>query len=1176
MKPFVHLHCHSEYSMLDGACRVADMVAAASEQAMPAVALTDHGVMYGVIPFYQAAKDKGVKAIIGCEVYITEGSRFDRKTETSARSHANHLVLLATNEVGYRNLVRLVSLAHLEGFYYKPRVDKEILAKYAEGLIGMSACLKGEVPCRLVDDDEKGALAIAGTYADIFGKDRFFLEIQDHMIPEQRKANRAMVGLAKKTGLGLVATNDVHYLKREHAKAHEVLLCLQTQTVLSDPKRMRYASDEFYFKTGDEMAQLFREVPESISNTVRIAERCNVQMTFDVLHFPIYEVPKPHTQKGYLLKLCVEGLQRLYGVENPDRPKNDREKELVDRYRYELGIIEKTGFINYFLVVWDFIRFAKTNGIPVGPGRGSGAGSLVAYLLGITGIDPLRYGLIFERFLNPERVSPPDFDIDFCQTRRGEVIEYVKEKYGRENCAQIITFGSLGAKTVIRDVGRVLELPFSECDRLAKLVPEDPKITLKKAMEINPEFKKAYETNENCKRILDYGFVLEGLFRNAGTHAAGVVIGEKPLIEIVPLARDKEGQTITQYSMEPIGKIGLLKMDFLGLKTLTVIQEAVELIKRTRGEAVDIDKIPVDDTLTYELLQRGDAVGVFQFESGGMRDLLSKLGPTMIEELIAMNALYRPGAMQFIDSYINRKHGREPIEYAHPLMEPVLKETYGYMVYQEQVQRVANVLAGFSLGMADLLRRAIGKKKPEEMAKMRAKFIDGCAATHQIPAKKAGEIFADIEKFAGYGFNKSHSAAYSVVAFQTAYLKAHYPEEFMAALLSSEMGNLDKIPIFINECRAMGLEILPPHVNESEVRFKPVKGGIRYGLAGIKNVGEGAAREVVEARARGPYLGMMDFCSRVQGQAVNKKTLESLIRCGAFDIGDIHRARRFNGVDFAMNRAAAALRDKASGQGNLFDMMGGGAAQTLHDGQIPEVEPWHESELLIGERELLGVYMSGHPLSQYEGVLKRYQLTTVEGLPGLEDGSQTRLGGLIGGLTQRFTRKKDPMAVFRLEDLDGNVEVVVYPEAYRDNREVLAPDRAVMVCGEVRKEESAVKILASEIYPLEETPRLFADHMGIHVTSSQAEQGVLEKVRDRLALHPGRTPVKICLQFQGGEKVFLDTDGSYRVTCDETLIQEVERLVGEEHVYVAVNPVACRKPRKTRFRGGEDGWDGGG
>jgi DNA polymerase-3 subunit alpha len=1169
MTPFVHLHVHTEYSMLDGACRIADMTDAAVAQKMPAVAITDHGVMYGVIPFYKAAKDKGIKPIIGCEVYMAEGSRFDRKTEHSSKSHSNHLVLLATNEAGYRNLVRLVSAAHLEGFYYKPRIDKEILAKHAQGLIALSSCLKGEIPQRLVEDDGEGAAKVARQYMDIMGPGNFFLEVQDHMIPEQRKANKGVVALAKKMGLGIVATNDVHYLKQEHAEAHEVLLCLQTQTVLSDPKRMRYHSSEFFFKSGDQMAALFREIPESITNTLRIAERCDVGFSFNELHFPIFQVPQPFSQKDYLVKLCHDGLRLIYGVENPDQPRDGREKELVDRYRYELGVIDKTGFINYFLVVWDFIHFAKTHGIPVGPGRGSGAGSLVAYLLGITGIDPLRYGLIFERFLNPERVSPPDFDIDFCQTRRGEVIEYVKEKYGRENCAQIITFGSLGAKTVIRDVGRVLELPFSECDRLAKLVPEDPKITLKKAMEINPDFKKAYETNENCKRILDYGFVLEGLFRNAGTHAAGVVIGEKPLIEIVPLTRDKEGQIITQYSMDPIGKIGLLKMDFLGLKTLTVIQEAVNLVRQTRGETVDIDRIPVDDKLTFELLQRGDAVGVFQFESGGMRDLLSKLGPTMIEELIAMNALYRPGAMQFIDSFINRKHGREPIEYAHPLQEPILKETYGYMVYQEQVQRVANVLAGFSLGMGDLLRRAIGKKKADEMSSMRAQFVAGCAKTSQIPAKKSEEIFDMIEKFAGYGFNKSHSAAYSVVAFQTAYLKAHYPEEFMAALLSCEMGNLDKIPVFINECRAMGLEILPPHINEADTRFKPVKGGIRYGLAGVKNVGEGAARELVAERERsGPYKGLMDFCARVQSQQVNKKTLESLIRCGAFDFPGMHRSRLFGGIDFAMNRASAAQRDKQSGQASLFDMLDAGDTRTLSDSQLPEAQPWHESDLLVGERELLGVYMSGHPLSQYEKLLARYQLTDVQGLSEIEDGKSTRLGGLISSLTQRFTKKKDPMAVLRLEDLDGNVEVVVYPEAYQEYKGVLQADKAVLLCGDVKHEENEVKLIASEVYPLEDAPKLFAERLSIHLPAGHLSDALMLELRGLLEAHPGRTTVVVCLQFASGEKVFLDTDNTYKVTCDEALISKIEHLVGVDSVYVAVNPAPCRKPRRQRFKGG--------
>jgi DNA polymerase-3 subunit alpha len=1164
--------------MLDGACRIrdlmgekakkkgeADRISAVSALGMSAVAITDHGVMYGVIPFYEAARDSGIKPIIGCEVYITGGSRFDRKTEDHSKSQAHHLILLATNEQGYRNLVRLTSMAHLEGFYYKPRIDHELLSQYAAGLIGLSACLKGEVPSRLLDDDEPGALKLAAYYAEVFGKDHFYLEIQDHLMPEQRKVNKALVALAKKTGLGLVATNDAHYIKREHAEAHEMMLCLQTQTVLSDPKRMKYPSSEFYFKSGDEMAQIFREVPESITNTVRIAERCNLEFDFNGLHFPQFTVPPETSQKGYLVELCHEGLFKRYGVQACSQPRDDREKLLVERCNYELSVIEKTGFINYFLVVWDFIHYAKTKNIPVGPGRGSGAGSLVAYLLEITGIDPIRYELIFERFLNPERVSPPDFDIDFCQTRRDEVINYVKDKYGRENCAQIITFGSLGAKTVIRDLGRVLELPFAECDRLAKMIPDDPKISLAKALEQNPEFKKAYETEANCKRILDYGFVLEGLFRNAGTHAAGVVIGEKPLIEIVPLARDKEGQVITQYAMEPIGKIGLLKMDFLGLKTLTVIQEAVDLIKQTAGVTINMETIPVDDKATFELFQRGDTVGVFQFESTGMRESLRKLGPAVIEELIAMNALYRPGPMEFIDSFINRKFGREKIEYGHPLMESILKETYGYMIYQEQVQRVANVLAGFSLAMGDNLRRAIGKKKADEMAKMRAKFVEGCARTNRIPVNQAEDVFNMIDKFAGYGFNKSHSAAYSVVAFQTAYLKTHYPAEFMSALLSSEMGNLDKIPVLITECRAMGLEVMPPHVNESEVRFSPAPQAVRYGLAGIKNVGEGAAREVVAERKRkGPYKGLMDFCQRLQGQLINKKVIESLIRCGAFDLPGSDRARMIAGVDFALNRANAAARDKASGQTSLFDMMAASPHVSVDDTSLPPADRMSESELLAGERELLGIYMTGHPLSQYASLLERYQLTSVQKLRTLESGSITRLGGLIATLVPRLTKKKEPMAILKLEDLDGSIEVVVYPEAYREYKHILVQDQAIMLCGEVRFEDDVPRMIAQEIYLLRDCPTLFVERVRIHFPTGRlsSEPEIMTWVREILNSHPGRTDVHICLEFPSGEKVFLNTDIQYKVTCDESLIKALENTLGENSVYVVVNSNACRKPKR--------------
>ncbi|MDD4869507.1 MAG: DNA polymerase III subunit alpha, partial [Kiritimatiellae bacterium] len=1015
-KQFVHLHLHSSYSLLDGACRVEQVVSTAAANNMPAVAITDHGVMYGIIDFYKTARDAGVKPILGCEVYVTQGSLTDRKID-GARMSNNHLVLLVKDETGYHNLCRLVTTAHLEGFYYKPRIDKQLLAKYHEGLLGLSACLKGEVASNLMNDDMEAAERSAGEYIDILGKGNFFLEIMDNGMAEQRKVSKLIKELSGKTGIPMVATNDVHYLEKSHAPAHEVLLCLQTQTVLSDPNRMRLPTAEFYMKKRDEMEPLFKEFPGAMDRTIEIAEMCNVELQFGKLHFPSFNAPKGMTQRNYLIKLGKEGLEQKYGLKNFDHPSSDQEREIVERFNHELGVIDKTGYINYYLVVWDFVHFAKTAGIPVGPGRGSGGGSLLAYALGITSIDPIRYGLIFERFLNPERISPPDFDIDFCQARRGEVIEYVKNKYGRENVAQIITFGSLGAKTVIRDVGRVLEIPYGDCDKLSKMVPEDPNMNLKLALDMNPEFKKTYETNPDCKRILDYGFVLEGLYRNQGTHAAGVVIGEKPLAEIIPLGRDKDKQIVTQYSMEPLGDIGLLKMDFLGLKTLTVIKETIDLVKDTTGKIIDLDNLPMDDKLTYELFNRGDTIGVFQLESPGMRDLIRRVGIDRIEDLIAMIALYRPGPMNMLDDYVNRKTGKSKIIYDHPLLEPVLKETYGVMLYQEEVQKAANVLAGYSLGQADILRKAMGKKKLEVMEDQRAKFIAGCGKTHKIQAKLAGKIFDTMAKFAGYGFNKAHSAGYAIISYQTAYLKANYPAEFMAALLSSEIGNADKLPVFINEAIEMDLKILPPDVNESGVRFKPLERAVRFGLAGIKNVGEGASAAIVTERQKNnKFTGLVNFCSRIDGQAVNKKVIESLVRSGAFDSTDENRAKLFGAIDFAMSRAAQASRDKRSGQGNLFDLLDHSQEVTTGE-NLPDCVPWHESELLAAEKELLGIYLSGHPLTKYATLLQRYQLTTVQKLKELADRTPTRLGGIISQIDKKISKKKEPWAIIQLEDL---------------------------------------------------------------------------------------------------------------------------------------------------------------
>ncbi|OQA26515.1 MAG: DNA polymerase III subunit alpha [Verrucomicrobia bacterium ADurb.Bin345] len=1165
--PFTHLHFHTEYSLLDGACQVDRTMTTAQELGMSAVAVTDHGSLYGVVDFYKQAKSAGIKPILGCEVYVASGRMQDRKTE-SGKSYANHLVLLAQNETGYRNLVKMVSLAHLEGFYYKPRIDKELLSGHAKGLIALSSCLKGEVTSAAAQGQVDAAVKAAGVYADIMGPGNFYLELQDHGIAEQRTANRHLLEVARKLKLPIVATNDVHYLKPEHAEAHEVLLCLQTQTVMTDPKRMRYQSDQFYMKSGEQMLALFPDHPEALSNTMDIADRCNVDLHLEKeLHFPQYEVPAGTDQKTYLWKLTREGLARRYGIANFDRPANDTERLICERAEFELKVIEQTGFINYFLVVWDFIRFAHEQQIPVGPGRGSGAGSIVAYALGITGIDPLRYNLIFERFLNPERVSPPDFDIDFCQNRRGEVIEYVRQKYGRDNVAQIITFGTLGAKTVIRDIGRVLEIPLKECDLLAKMIPEDPGMTLENALKQSPEFHKACDSNPNAKRIMKYAPVLEGLPRNPGTHAAGVVIGEKPLIEIIPLTRDKNGETITQFEMKPIGQIGLLKMDFLGLKTLTVIQEAVDNVRMTQQVTLDMSGLPMDDAATFDLLNRGDTVGVFQVESKGMRDLLRRIGLTRFEDLIAMIALFRPGPMNMLENYVNRKHGKVQIVNDHPLLEPVLKETYGVMLYQEQVQQAANVLAGFSLGQGDLLRRAMGKKDPKEMARMRDTFVQGCLKTNRIPKPKAEKIFDNIERFAGYGFNKSHSAAYAILSYQTAYLKAHYPVEFMAALLTSEIGNFDKLPVLVAEAREMGVEVLPPNVNDSVVRFKPEGKGIRYGLAGVKTIGAGAVEALVKEReANGPYAGFVDFCCRVDSQMVNRKTLEGLIKCGAFDFTHLSRGRLFNGMDTVLSHASGRQRDRQSGQANLFDVLAPETNQNSDD-MLPPADPWPESTMLSEERNLIGFYISGHPLTAHEWALKTFCLADARGLENMAAGSLTRIGGLVSQMEKRLTKKtQEPWATFRLEDLNASVNVMVFPEAFRDYGVFLQNEAPVMVCGELAKEEQQIRIKAAEIYPLKDVHRFFADRVSIHVPAVGIEDEKLRHIREILARHPGETAVTLCLVFPSGEKVFVNADRTFKVAATEAFVRDIEHAVGEGSVYIGVDKRPCR-----RSNGGRNG-----
>ncbi|MBN2162947.1 MAG: DNA polymerase III subunit alpha [Pontiellaceae bacterium] len=1177
--PFCHLHFHTCYSLLDSAVKVKDAVKAAKEMGMDYLAMTDHGVLFGAVEFYKACRGAGIKPIIGCEVYVARhGVEFTQNsTDPAVRSQRNnmHLVLLAETQEGYENLVRLVSKAHLEGVHYKPRIDKEWLRQYSKGLIGLAACLRGEVTeaCLLGELDK--AEALAREYSDILGPNNFFLEIQDHGLADQKTALPNIIEISKRTGLPLVATNDVHYVRKEHAEAHDVLICLQRGDLVADPNRHRYEGDQFYMKSGAEMAALFPDHPEAISNTIEIARRCNVEFFFpekaEDLHFPEFPLPDGFSKDlDYLVHLGKRGLKKLYDIEDLDNPKDEREKEINERFYYEVSVIVKTNYINYFLVVADFIQWARRQGIPVGPGRGSGAGSLLAYSLEITTIDPLKYSLIFERFLNPDRVSPPDFDIDFCPTKRYQVIQYVREKYGHDCVAQIITFGTLGAKTLMRDLGRVLEIPLPECDKLAKLIPDTPGTTLEKALAESPDFKRATETDENARRIMRYARLLEGLPRHTGMHAAGVVIGEKPLIEIIPLTVEpKEKLTVVQFEKGPTEEIGLLKMDFLGLKNLTIIYEACDLIKRNHGIAIDPEKLPIDDQKTFELLARGDTVGVFQLESGGMRDTLRQVNPDCIEDIIAILALYRPGPMQFIPTYTKRKHGQEEIKYDHPILEPILKETNGIIVYQEQIQQAARDLAGFTLGEGDILRRAMGKKKPEVMAQQRGKFVDGCLSANQIPEKQANMIFDNIEKFAQYGFNKSHSTAYGFVTYQTAWLKAHYPAEFMAALLSGEMGNSEKLTGFIGEAKEVGIEVMAPCVNESIARFNAVPdgSGIRFGMAAIKGVGEGVVADIVRERDdNGLYTGLMDFCARVP--SANKKVLENLIRSGAFDFTGVHRARLFAGIDTAIGRAAEALKDKASGQCSMFDMLADTEESKgeSSDEELPEVKPWSESDMLAAEKELIGFYISGHPLAQHEWALDRFALTRMKDITKLPPGTRTRIGGMVTEMRKLFTKKdQKPMATFRLEGLEGSISAIIFPGPYEQYGDLLADDATLMFGGIMMEEDGGdTKLQVMEIFPLEQATSLFCDRVSIHLPEMGVNEQVIKILRNITDAHPGSIPLNLCIEFVDGQKVFINADHAFRVRPSPEFERQVEHAIGEGLVYIAGKSDALRNPPPER------------
>ena len=1084
-KDFVHLHVHSDYSLLDGCCRMDRLMDRAVELGMSAMALTDHGNLFGAISFVKQAEKRGIKPIIGCEGYlVTDHKNDERPGRENHKSY--HLGLLAKNFEGYQNLCKVVSDAHVDGFYYRPRTDLEKLAEHAKGLIGFTGCMQGWIPQLILRGQEEEAEQALGQMIDIFGKENYFVELHNHGIEEQAQLVPPLIKLAKKFGLKTIASNDVHYVKGEDWAPHDALLCIQTGSKLDDTNRMRYEAREFYLKSREEMEDLFREVPESIVNTFAVAEMCEVKLPFGENNYPVFTMPpeiKTEVSDNieYLRKLCVEGLQERYEVayeEASDREEEDSQaKELSERLDYELGVIGKTGFNDYFLIVADFMNWAREKGVPVGPGRGSGAGCLVAYVLGITDIDPLRFGLLFERFLNPERVSPPDFDIDFCMRRRGEVIEYVRDKYGRDCVANIITFGTFGAKMVIRDVARVRDLPYAEADKLAKMIPDDLNISLEDALAKSPELAGEYKNNPIAKQIVDTGRVIEGMVRNSGTHAAGVIIADRPLKELVPLTK-QDGILTTQYPKDPVEELGLLKMDFLGLKTLTVISETEAHIRKKEGlEEFRVTGVPLEDVPTFKLLNDAQTIGVFQLESEGMRRLCRQMTISNVDEIIALIALYRPGPMDWIPDYIKGKEDPSTIQFPHPLLEDVCAETYGVMVYQEQVMEAARRIAGYTLGGADILRRAMGKKKPEEMAKQREIFVKGAKEVNKIESKKANDIFNILEKFAGYGFNKSHSAAYGMISYQTAYLKANHPVDFMAGVLACELGNSEKLSHFLGECHDMGISVLGPDVNESGENFTPLDGegdglgSIRFGLSAVKGVGDIAGKLIVEERLRnGPFTDFGDLVERVDGKALNKRVLESLIKTGGFDALYQNRAALLSDLDRAMGEAQLRRKDREAGQANLFDMMGGeeetDEASSENFGPngnnpVPEMD---NLQKLKFEKELLGFFLSGHPVDTLMGLGPLVDTLRYEDLENLTEKISFRLCGVVSEVERRYTKKDaKPWARFNLLAKERDLSLPMFPEAYTKYGEVLADGELMVVTGVASVKDGETRISVDKV-----------------------------------------------------------------------------------------------------------------
>ncbi len=1131
-RAFVHLHNHTEFSLLDGASRISDLVRSAKKQGMPAIAITDHGVMYGVYQFYKEACQVGIKPIIGCEVYMAQRTRHDRVVQHDGSPY--HLVLLAENLQGYRNLLKLVSQAFIDGFYYKPRVDWELLEEHHDGLIALSACLAGEIPQAILADDLDHARQTALRFSRLFGKDRFYLELQDHRLPEQKTVNRALVEMGKALDLPLVATNDIHYTRKEDARTHDILLCIQTGKTVHETGRMRFPTEEFYLKSGDEMAALFSDCPEALENTLKIADRCNLKLGSDEMHLPHYELPSGFTAEEYLKKLCYERLPVRYPEPN---------QEILDRLERELHVINSMGYPGYFLIVWDFIRFARQRNIPVGPGRGSAAGSIVAYLLEITDLDPLPYGLLFERFLNPERISMPDIDVDFCFERRDEVIRYVVERYGSDRVAQIITFGTMAARAAIKDVGRALNMPYSEVDRTAKMVPEVLKMTIEKALESSSDLRDLYESSPDSKLLMDTAMALEGMPRHASVHAAGVVISKEPLTDYVPLQKTNDDHIVTQFHMEMLEDFGLLKMDFLGLRTLTVINDTLQEIRKAGGPELDLRNMKFDDEKTYRMLSDGETIGIFQLESSGMRDLIRRLKPACFEDIIDLLALYRPGPLGsgMVEDYIQRKHGDKKITYIHPLLESILKETHGIIVYQEQVMKLVSVIAGFTLSQADLLRRAIGKKKVDVLQAQKEAFCNG-ASENGVPLEISEELFNLIMQFADYGFNKSHSAAYAVVSYQTAYLKANYPLAFMAALLTSCMGNTDKIARYIEEARRMNLEILPPDVNESLINFTVAGSKIRFGLAAVKNVGKGAIESIIAVRSeQGSFTSLRDFCEKVDLRVVNKRVVESLVKCGAFDSTGYHRSQLLAVLDKTLEEVQQAIKGRETGQVSFFDLVDEPGEFVQIRDTLPTMDEFPNHILLNMEKEMLGLYISGHPLDHFRHEQRIIAKQSTAELCECSEKDTVKICGLVTSIKLITTKSGDPMVFFTLEDFEGSVEVIVFPKTYAKCSRFLQADRIVIVSGRLNLNDETVKVICDDLCPL--SPR----KVNIRIQEKQKAGMTLHHLKRILMAHRGFVPVYLYYMPEG--KVVL-TDQSFWVEESEDLLEEIQALLGENSVKI--------------------------